>query len=147
VDAVADLWVDLAAGQRRFGSHLGAAENRATARERLAERLAAGGLRVAVADDPVGFVTFVVERGAFEQDATRGLVHDLYVAPAWRDAGVGGRLLDAAERALADAGADVLAVEAMAGNDGARRLYERRGYEVHRVEMERPVNDSDTSDA
>ena len=147
VGAVADLWVALAADQRRLGSHLRAAENRATARETLAERLVADGLRVAVADTPVGFVTFVVERGAYEQDATRGLVHDLYVEPAWRDAGVGGRLLDAAERALADAGADVLAVEAMAGNDDARRLYERRGYGIHRVEMERPVNDSDTSDA
>jgi ribosomal protein S18 acetylase RimI-like enzyme len=149
VDALADLWVDLAADQRRHGSHLAAAANRATARELLAGRLVAGGVRVAGADDLVGFVTFVVERGAYDQDATRGLVHDLYVAPAWRDAGLGSRLLTAAEEALADEGAEVVVVEALADNAAARRLYERHGYDVHRVEMERRVadgNDTDTSD-
>jgi ribosomal protein S18 acetylase RimI-like enzyme len=48
-------------------------------------------------------------------------------------------LLDAAETALVDRGADVLAIEAMADNDGARRLYRRRGYDPHRVQFERPV--------
>lgn len=149
VDALADLWVDLAADQRRHGSHLVAAPNRETARDLIAGQVVTGGVRVAVAADPVGFVTFVVERGAYDQDATRGLVHDLYVAPAWRDAGVGSRLLTAAEEALADDGAEVVVVEALADNAAARRLYERHGYDVHRVEMERRVgdgNDTDTSD-
>ena len=35
VDAVADLWVDLAAGQHEFGSQLLAEENRATVREAI----------------------------------------------------------------------------------------------------------------
>ena len=149
VDALADLWVDLAADQRRHGSHLAAAENRATARDLIAGHVVAGGVRVAGTDGPVGFVTFVIERGAYDQDATRGLVHDLYVDPEWRDAGLGSRLLTVAEEALTDEGADVVAVEALADNAAARRLYERHGYDVHRVEMERRVgdgSDTDTSD-
>jgi ribosomal protein S18 acetylase RimI-like enzyme len=149
VESVADLWVDLAADQRRHGSHLAADANRATARDFLAQQVVVDGLRVAEAgEDLVGFVTFVVERGRYEQDLTRGLVHDLYVAPGHRDGGVGSRLLRAAEDALAAAGAETVAVEALAANDAARRLYDRLGYEVHRVEMERPVarSDTDTSD-
>ncbi|MFB6168920.1 MAG: GNAT family N-acetyltransferase [Haloferacaceae archaeon] len=149
VEAVTDMWVDLAADQRRHGSHLAAAPNRETARDLIAGRIVSGGVRIAAAERPVGFVTFVVERGAYQQDATRGLVHDLYVAPERRDTGVGSRLLTAAEEALADEGAEVVAVEALAENEAARRLYERHGYEVHRVEMERPVgggSDTDTSD-
>ncbi|MEF8818441.1 MAG: GNAT family N-acetyltransferase [Haloferacaceae archaeon] len=149
VDALADLWVDLAADQRRHGSHLAAAPNRDTARDLIAGRVVAGGVRVAAADELVGFVTFVVERGAYQQDATRGLVHDLYVTPAWRDAGLGSRLLTAAEDALADDGAEVVVVEALADNEAARRLYERHGYDPHRIELERTVDDgsdTDTSD-
>lgn len=149
VDALADLWVDLAADQRRHGSHLAAAPNRETARDLIAGRVVSDGVRVAAGERLVGFVTFVIERGAYQQDTTRGLVHDLYVAPAWRDTGVGSRLLTAAEDALADDGAEVVAVEALADNGGAQRLYERHGYDVHRVEMERAVadgNDTDTND-
>jgi ribosomal protein S18 acetylase RimI-like enzyme len=149
IDDLADLWVDLAADQRRHGSHLAAGANRETARDFLAGRVVTEGVRVAVADGVVGFVTFVIERGAYEQDATRGLVHDLYVAPDWRDTGVGSRLLTAAEGALVDDGAEVVAVEALAENEAARRLYERHGYEVHRVEMENSVgggSDTNTSD-
>ena len=147
LEPLADLWVDLAAGQQQYGSHLAAAANRETAREFLAQQVVTDGLRVADADGPVGFVTFELERGRYEQELTRGLIHDLYVAPGWRDDGLGGRLLDAAERALTDAGAAAVAVEALTANEAARRLYRRRGYETRRVEMERPLaNDTDTSD-
>lgn len=149
LDAVTDLWVDLAADQRRHGSHLVAEGNAGVARETLAGRVVADGLRVADADGLVGFVAFELERGRYEQDRTRGLVHDLYVVPEWRDEGIGSRLLTAAETALADRGAEVVAVQALAPNVAARRVYERHGYALHRVEMEQPVadgNDTDTSD-
>lgn len=149
LDAVTALWVDLATDQCRHGSHLVADGNASVARERLAGRVVADGLRVAGGDDLVGFVTFELERGRYEQDRSRGLVHDLYVVPEWRDKGIGSRLLSAAETALADRGAEVVAVQALAPNTAARRMYERHGYTVHRVEMERPVadrSDTDTSD-
>ena len=149
LDAVTAMWVDLATDQCRHGSHLVADDNASAAREGLAGRVVADGLRVAGGDDPVGFVTFELERGQYKQDRSRGLVHDLYVVPEWRDKGVGSRLLSAAETALADRGAEVVAVQALAPNAAARRMYERHGYTVHRVEMERPVadrNDTNTSD-
>jgi len=138
--AVADLWVALAAEQRRHGSHLRADANHDAIRESLARHAADGGLTVARDGDTlVGFVRFGVERGSLAQDRTRGVVRNLYVASDWRDEGVGARLLDAAEAALRDRGVDVVAVEALARNADAIRLYERRGYRPHRIEFEREV--------
>lgn len=144
LDVLAGLWVDLAADQRAHGSHLLPEPNRTAVREALSRRLITGGLRVAVRDEPVGFVSFGPETGDLRGDATRGIVHNLFVRPDERDAGVGTALLGAAETALAADGAEVVAVEAMADNEAARRLYERRGYRPHRVEFERRV-ESDTS--
>ena len=151
VEAVADLWVELAAGQRAHSSHLRPEENRETALDAAARAAVSGGLAVARVDaDPtgaagergiVGFVTFGLESGQYEQDVDRGSVYNLYVRPEYRDDGVGARLLDRAEAALADDGADVVGLEAMADNAAARRFYERRGYEPHRVELEKPVDD------
>jgi len=148
VDAVVELWVDLAAGQRAHGSHILPAPNREAVRESLARHAVAGRLRAARCDDEVvGFVSFALERGAYESDETRGIVHNVYVAPDHRDRGIGGDLLAAAESALADAGASVVALEAMAANDGARRFYRRHGYAPHRVELERRVVDDRTDPA
>jgi len=148
IDAVVEYWVGLADGQREYGSHLLADENRSAVREAVARRVATDGLRVADSDgDVVGFVTFEVERGPLAMDATRGVVDDLYVRPSFRGEGVGRRLLAAAERRLVADGADVLGIEAMADNGAARRLYEREGYDPHRVAYEKPVGtESDTSD-
>ncbi|MFB6218966.1 MAG: N-acetyltransferase family protein [Halobacteriaceae archaeon] len=144
LDALVELWVALVADQRDHGAHLLAEENRSTARDFLGQHVA--GDRVLVARDGdalVGFATFHVESGAYEQDTTRGVVDNVYVAPPYRDAGVGSALLDAAEAELAARGADTLSLSVLAGNDGARRLYERRGYRPHRVTLERPA-ESDT---
>jgi len=139
-DAVADLWVALAREQRPHGSHLRPDANRDVVRESLARHAAEDGLTVAREDDGlVGFVRFDVERGPLTTDRTRGIVRDLYVVPARRDDGVGARLLDAAETALRDRGADVVALEALATNADAIRFYERRGYRSHRIEFEREV--------
>jgi ribosomal protein S18 acetylase RimI-like enzyme len=138
--AVVDLWVALATDQRRHGSHLRAAANRAPVRASLARAAADGRLEVARdGDDMVGYVRYAVERGPLAQDATRGVVRDLYVVPGQRDAGVGTALLDAAEAALRERGVDVVGVEALADNEAAIRLYERRGYRPRRIEFEREV--------
>lgn len=148
VDAVVELWVDLAAGQRAHGSHILPAPNREAVRESLARHAVAGGLRAARCDgEVVGFVSFALERGAYDGDEARGIVHNVYVAPDHRDRGIGGDLLAAAESALADAGASVVALEAMAANDGARRFYRRHGYAPHRVELEKRVADDRTAPA
>ena len=139
-ERVGDLWVDLAAGQRAHGSHLIADANRAVARDAATRHAITGGLTVARADEGVvGFVMFAPETGSYEQDVERGVVHNIYVDSAYRDRGVGGRLLAAAEASLAAAGADVVSLEVMADNDAARRFYARAGYEPHRVELEKPL--------
>ncbi|WP_435065986.1 GNAT family N-acetyltransferase [Halobaculum sp. EA56] len=161
VDAVADLWVELARGQRAYGSHLRSEGNRNAAGDAVARAVVTGGVLVARAADPVadggpdsaaargvvGFVTFGRESGGYRTDVDRGTVYNLYVRPPYRDGGVGALLLSRAEAALADDGADVVGLEAMAGNVDAIRFYERNGYERHRVELEKSVagrrNDSD----
>ncbi|ELZ34935.1 GNAT family acetyltransferase [Halogeometricum pallidum JCM 14848] len=144
VDVLADLWVELAADQRSHRSHLRADENREQIREAMARHAVTGGLRVARdGEEIVGFVMFGLERGDFEQDDVRGIIRNLYVTPAHRGRGVGSRLLETAETTLADAGAARISLEAMAQNERARRFYERHGYAVHRVELEKAV-ESDT---
>ncbi len=141
VDAVADMWVALADEQRAHGSHLLAAENRAQARDLVAQYVHADGVVVATDGGlTVGFVMFHTETGFYDTDATRGVVDNLYVRPGQRGDGAGSALLDEAEAALREQGADVLAVEALAANEAARRLYESRGYEPHRVTYERPAD-------
>lgn len=171
VDAVADLWVALADGQRTHGTHLMAAGNRPDAADAAAHAVVTDGLVVARVEDPestareppdpdasgsdaadaaadtsgtddggiVGFVTFGVESGRYDLDVTRGVVYNLFVRERHRDAGVGSRLLSAAESSLTDAGVDVVSLEAMAANEDARRFYERHGYRPHRVELEKPI--------
>lgn len=146
LDQVVDLWVALAVEQREHGAHLTAEPNREVMREALAQHVVDH--TCLVAREPagaegeasiVGFVSFALERDGLDRDVTRGVVHNLYVKPADRDRGIGGDLLDAAEAALAAAGAERVALQAVAGNKGARRFYERRGYAPHRVTFERGV--------
>jgi len=144
VDALVDLWVDLARGQRDHGSHLLADENRTVVRESVSRHVVTGGALVARetdGDSLVGFVLFGPETGGYEQDRDRGVVENIYVVPRRRGEGIGSALLAEAEAALADAGAGVVALETMADNEAARRFYRRHGYEPHRIELER---ESDT---
>ncbi|MBX0294452.1 GNAT family N-acetyltransferase [Haloarcula nitratireducens] len=144
VDAVVDLWVELARDQRAHGSHLLADENRTTVREATLQRVVAEDLLVARVDGAiVGFVMLTIERGRYEQRRVRGLVENIYVSPAYRRRGIGSALLGAAEATLTEAGADVVALEALAENDAARQFYAAHGYTPHRVELEKPT-ESDT---
>jgi len=85
----------------------------------------------------LGFVSFGLAVDGFERDVERGVVHNLYVRPGARSAGVGAALLAAAEDALAAAGADRVSLEALADNDRARSFYRAAGYREHRVELEK----------
>jgi ribosomal protein S18 acetylase RimI-like enzyme len=141
VDRLTDYWVDLATEQRDHDSHLVAEGNRAEMRERIGRAIVSDNVRVARYEDDgiVGFVMFDVELGSLATVRTRGLVHNIYVEPAYRGEGVGSELLAAAERELADRGVETITLEVMAGNEAARRFYRQHGYDAHRVALEKPV--------
>ncbi|EMA38386.1 GNAT family N-acetyltransferase [Halococcus hamelinensis] len=138
-DAIADMWVELARGQRAHGSHLHAEENRRTIREAVVRDIITDGLLVArdEAGDLAGFVMFGPESEQYAQDVSRGIVRNLVVRPERRDEGIGGALLDAAENALRAEGFDVVSLSVLADNDGARRFYERHGYTPQRLDLEK----------
>ncbi|MDZ5812511.1 GNAT family N-acetyltransferase [Halorubrum sp. AD140] len=144
VDEVTDLWIALAEGQRRHGSTLLAEPNRAAVREWVSRSVVTGELLVARDGDsdesPIGFVGFSLDREGYERERTRGTVSNLFVVPDRRGEGIGAELLEAAERALAEAGAETVALEALADNDRAREFYAGRGYDCHRVELTKSLS-------
>jgi ribosomal protein S18 acetylase RimI-like enzyme len=153
-EAIVECWLDLATEQREFGSDLAVEDNREAihatvlthivAEEALIARVTAEDAGSHPTPEIVGFVTFEAETGRYEETVERGIVHNLYVKPVYRDAGVGSRLLDRAEAALADRGVDVVTLDAMAANEAARRFYERAAYEPHRVTLRKSLeNDTD----
>ena len=172
---VVELWLALAADQRRHDAHIRADANRGPAAESFGRAATEGRLLVARETDEesprdtdragpgdgdgtsistdaatgaiVGFVSFRIETGVYERDVTRGLVENIYVVPESRGEGVGTALLAAAERRLADRGATRVTLEALAANDRARSFYRSRGYEPHRVAFEKPLHiDTDIED-
>jgi len=72
-------------------------------------------------------------------------VSNLFVVPERRGEGIGSALLDAAEQALREAGAEVVALEALADNDRAREFYATHGYERHRVELTKSLSGEETT--
>jgi ribosomal protein S18 acetylase RimI-like enzyme len=64
-----------------------------------------------------------------------GFVSDLVVLPAYRDSGIGQRLLAAAEAHARDCGVTELRIGVLQRNGGALRLYERLGFRQYRIEL------------
>jgi ribosomal-protein-alanine N-acetyltransferase len=86
----------------------------------------AGGTHVRVAEQDgrvIGFIEYVL-RGTFGHS---GYVRALGVAPEAQGRGVGGSLMDTAEGEIFCHGPNVFLLVS-AGNAGAQRFYERRGY-------------------
>ena len=145
VEAVSAQWVDLVEGQRRYGTHLLAAENATTARSIIEQYVHSDGLAVARSEDRAvfGFVMFHVEDGLYEQDVTRGIVDNVYVVPSRRGERIGSRLLEYAEGALEEREVHVVTLSVMAANEEVADWYRRRGYEAHRLTLERSVDSDD----
>lgn len=72
-----------------------------------------------------------------EIDYTYGYVRDVAVTEACRGSGVGRRLLDAAEDFARKAGAEILRIHVLAGNEGAAGLYASHGFRNRVLEMEK----------
>lgn len=150
LDELVAQWSALVASQRDYGSHIRAEGNQNAARDVLGQHIAAD--RVAVArplpgfDDRLrsegilGFVTFYVETGLYEQTETRGIVENIYVIPAARGRGVGSTLLKDAEDRLVERGAEVGALSVLAANEDGQEFYRAHGYEPHRITVERELD-------
>lgn len=147
VDALAEMWTDLASGQRRHGSHLLGSANRTAIRESISRHVVGDTVVVAREGGVVGFAMFTVETGTFEQDCLRGIIENLYVVPGRRGEGIGSALLATAEARLRERGVDTVALEVMTDNERAREFYRRQGYEPHRLELAKPLeNDTHSKD-
>ena len=147
IDAIADCWVALAADQQQHGSRLQAEPNRTSATETIARHVVTDGVYVAREDGVRGFVMFHVDAGTYSQTEPTGTITTLYVRPSARNEGLGTRLLAAAERALADRGAATVSLEVLTANEAAREFYDRRGYDPHRIELRKRIeNDTHSKD-
>lgn len=93
-----------------------------TFREHVADE--ASILLVAVEDEVVGFAL----AGPTDEDETFGLSR-IYVDPGRWGEGIGRRLLDRVEAAVADRGGRRISLGVMAENDRAVEFYEAAGYE------------------
>jgi aminoglycoside 6'-N-acetyltransferase len=67
------------------------------------------------------------------------------VAPEWRGRGVGTALLAAAEAWARQQGAERMTLDLDVNNAGALRLYERVGYQVEAIAMDKPIEPDDAS--
>ena len=151
---IVELWLALAADQQRYGAHISADANRGVVAKSFGQAAVEGRLLVARESDPeeggesadtptiAGFASFRLETGPYEEDATRGLIENVYVVPERRSEGIGSALLSAAERRLAERGVTVVTLGALAANDRARSFYREHGYEPHRVNFEKPLKES-----
>ena len=83
---------------------------------------------------PLGFVWLRTDRDYFVDRAV-GHVIDIAVTPAAEGRGVGRALLEASERWAEERGYPWLTLHVFEGNDRARRLYERMGYEPEWTRM------------
>lgn len=71
----------------------------------------------------------------------------LAVAPEWRGRGVGTALLRAAEDWAREQGAERMVLDLDVNNGGAQRLYEREGYSVEAIAMDKPIDPGPGADA
>jgi ribosomal protein S18 acetylase RimI-like enzyme len=80
-------------------------------------------------EQPVGYALVTLTGGycAWDSGPTIGEVRDLVVAPAVRDMGVGGRLMDRVQADLHRDGVREFRLSVIADNADAIRLYEARG--------------------
>lgn len=145
LDRLVECWTALVDHGRTHGLHLLSDPNQLVARQTLAAAVADDRVLVARhADRVVGFCSLALETGGFQRDVTRGLVENLYVEPAARGAGLGSALLAAGEARLADLGADAVVVETLVADVDVQAFYRDRGYEPHRVALEKPLDGTES---
>ena len=99
---------------------------------------------------PIGYILVDITDGdeTYLTGERMARIETLVVAEGERDAGLGGRLFDAAMLELEHLGVDDLLVGHMHDNESARRFYERRGFTpfVHLLYAKRPGVEPDAGE-
>jgi ribosomal protein S18 acetylase RimI-like enzyme len=91
-------------------------------------------------DEPLGFISLAFATDEpFVREALRryGMVTDLVVAPAHRGAGIGRRLIAAAEERVREEGVARLQIGVLAANEDAAASYRAAGYGPHMLMLEK----------
>jgi ribosomal protein S18 acetylase RimI-like enzyme len=79
-------------------------------------------------ETPVGYI--VLKFGySFEYHGRDSFIDELYVEPAYRRQGVGRRAMEFVEERARELGVKAIHLEVDRGNDSAKELYRRAGYE------------------
>ncbi len=76
------------------------------------------------------FIQWTSSDPRYADGARRGYLYALRIKPAFRNLGLGTRILNAAENELRRRGMDTAAIGVEKNNPRARALYERRGYRI-----------------
>lgn len=95
---------------------------------RLERLLAGNGVYVVLAGQPSVGVAVVSLRPNVWFDGPVALLDELYVAPAHRGLGLGGRILALVREEAARRGAELVEINVDEGDTDARRFYERHGF-------------------
>ncbi len=91
---------------------------------------------------PIGMIELWLRRPKGPPGARKPMTvvdFGIAVSPDWRGRGVGTALLVAAEDWGRARGAERMSMDLDAFNEGALRLYERLGYQVHALNMDKPI--------
>lgn len=140
IEEVIELWAELVRSQRGYGATLVVSGNEDVARQYFGRLLLENGVLVATIDESfAGFVSFELEPDEFDRARRPGVVENLFVRPQHRGQGVGTALLEEAEDALGQRGADTIHLEVLAPNVDAQGFYESRGYRPDRVRYAKVV--------
>ena len=83
---------------------------------------------VAEADGQVVGTATVIVRHLITRESPLGRLASVVVLDGWRSRGVGGLLIDEAERICREAGCGVIEVTSATHRDRAHEFYRRRGY-------------------
>jgi ribosomal protein S18 acetylase RimI-like enzyme len=142
VDSLEPLWVAVhhvhAASMPELGPYVSDAETWAEHRPLYVELFEKPGTTLLLARtdgelvgyallhvEPVG-ETFIAD--TWQTGERIGELESIAVAPSHRGRGIGSALLDAVDREFEALGVADVIIGLLPGNDGARRLYERRGF-------------------
>jgi ribosomal protein S18 acetylase RimI-like enzyme len=144
--ALRAAFVELQDAERALDPHMPRGEDVADVYlERLLEQCAQMDGQIYVSVDAetgavAGYVAVLGEMESIEPDddpAPYAYLSDLVVLENYRGRGIASQLADAAERHARALGMSRIRLQVLARNVGARRLYERAGYEDHIVQMEK----------